>query len=224
MKKSLIISEQERKEILNQHKKLIIEATPSFDNTKYFIYPDKISNNGNYFFDVNTGKLFGKTASNLPQWFDKTNESGVMIQSPDHIKNLDYINKFKSENLNSQILSFFKTPNKSGNLSQKSVQTDNLVKKLQGKILQTEFASLLGPKKDDGIWGKMTSQALSKLIEKYKTGQSTGLNQVVQKDTTPEVKNQTPEVKNQTPEVKVNLGGENLGDLQGFTSSEFTDV
>jgi hypothetical protein len=182
MKKSLIISEQERKEILNlQSSNMLSEAL--IKGKDYLKYDDK---NNQYVI---------------------TNAKGVFQRLATNDEYRDYLNDDKSYTTQSP-LTYPK---------QNVTQTDNLVKKLQGKILQTEFASLLGPKKDDGIWGKMTSQALSKLIEKYKTGQSTGLNQVVQKDT-------TPEVKNQTPEVKVNLGGENLGDLQGFTSSEFTDV
>ena len=184
MKKSLIISEQERKEILNlQSPNMLSEAL--IKGKDYLKYDEK--NTSNPFVITNAQGVFQRYATNDEYQEYRNDDKSYTTQSP---------------------LSYPK---------QNVTQTDNLVKTLQGKILQTEFASLLGPKKDDGIWGKMTSQALSKLIEKYKTGQSTGLNQVVQKDT-------TPEVKNQTPEVKVNLGGENLGDLQGFTSSEFTDV
>lgn len=182
MKKSLIISEQERKEILNlQSPNMLSEAL--IKGKDYLKYDDK----NNQYVITNAKGVFQRLATNDEYQEYRNDDRSYTTQSP---------------------LTYPK---------QNVTQTDNLVKKLQGKILQTEFASLLGPKKDDGTWGKMTSQALSKLIEKYKTGQSTGLNQVVQKDT-------TPEVKNQTPEVKVNLGGENLGDLQGFTSSEFTDV
>ena len=182
MKKSLIISEQERKEILNlQSPNMLSEAL--IKGKDYLKYDDK----NNQYVITNAKGVFQRLATNDEYQEYRNDDKSYTTQSP---------------------LSYPK---------QNVTQTDNLVKKLQGKILQTEFGSLLEPKKDDGIWGKMTSQALSKLIEKYKTGQSTGLNQVVQKDT-------TPEVKNQTPEVKVNTGGENLGDFGGYTSSEPTPV
>ena len=182
MKKSLIISEQERKEILNlQSSNMLSEAL--IKGKDYLKYDDK----NNQYVITNAKGVFQRLATNDEFQEYRNDDKSYTTQSP---------------------LTYPK---------QNVTQTDNLVKKLQGKILQTEFASLLGPKKDDGIWGKMTSQALSKLIEKYKTGQSTGLNQVVQKDT-------TPEVKNQTPEVQVNTGGENLGDFGGFTSSEPTPI
>lgn len=87
---------------------------------------------------------------------------------------------------------------------------NNLVKKLQGKILQTEFGSILGQYKDDGIWGKLTSLALSKLIEKYKSGQSTELNQMVQSNQqqNTQVDSTTTTTNTQAPVEKTGIGSQ----------------
>ena len=95
---------------------------------------------------------------------------------------------------------------KSGTLTKKPVE--NLVKKFQGKLLQTEFGSLLGNQKDDGIWGKNTNIALSSAIQKY---QSTQTNQKTPnnksetpiKDTNPKISN--PEVNKSTTDTKTGI-------------------